>query len=114
KVPGPRRRTTPWELARKGKAPSPAPGHRPAEGTSARGTWRLPVDRDLARLVGVLLEPAPGEGAPGHHGQRVRRGAREGGADQAPPDAVPAPLFGDLRVDQHHPVAIDDIDELGL
>ena len=67
-----------------------------------------------AASPGWSLQPAAGEGAPGHDGQTFRPGPVQGRADQAAPDALAAPLLGHAGVDQHHPVAVDAVDELRL
>ena len=62
----------------------------------------------------MVLQPAPGERTERHDGQLVDGGTGQRSADKATTDTVPIPLIGDARVDQDHPVAVNDVHELGL
>ena len=86
------------------------PGGQPVSPTEGS----LPVDDDAGRLVGVVAQPAVGEGAPRHHGQVLGAGPLQRRPDQVAPDAPPAPGLGDARVDQFEAVALDPVDQLGL
>src|SRR5664280_2830834 len=71
-----------------------------------------PVDRDGSDLVRVVLHPSAGEWAQGDDDQPVTGGPIDRCPYQVPPEAPAAQRSGDSGVHDHHPVALDLVDQL--
>src|SRR5829696_4735325 len=97
-----------YPYRRGGQSPVAGAGPLPCTGASRR-----PRDGDTSGLVRVLLQPAPGERAEGHHREPVRGGVVEGGAHQLAADTLTLQRRGHAGVDQHQAAAMQPVDELG-
>lgn len=71
------------------------------------GRSRFEVQRDVAALVGMLLQPSACVGAPGHDRQVVRAGFGKRRFDQPAADALAAKRFGDFGMQEVQPIAVE-------
>src|SRR5699024_1640776 len=78
------------------------------------GWLQMPVDRNAGSLIGVFLEPGPGEGTPRDDHQAVGPGPLHRGSDEVTAEPTTPESLGYTGVDQAELTVDDPVGQLGL